>query len=76
MDYAANLAIFLTERTGSCLGVWEGRLTATEQRALFGRYIGRGTIVIDGPDEIVANRVVVCFGRDWDYRNVTAWKSL
>jgi hypothetical protein len=76
MDYAANLAIFLVEKTGSCLGTWTGKMTAAEQRTLFGRYIGKGEIVIDGLDETIANRVKVCFGLDWDYRNITRWKAL
>ena len=44
MDYAANLALFLLERTGSIFATWTGRLSANEQRELFGRAIGKGTI--------------------------------
>jgi hypothetical protein len=76
MDYAANLALFLLEKTGSVLTQWAGKLTANEQRALFGRAIGKGTIVIDGAQETVCNRVKVCFGMDWDDRNVTKWGAL
>jgi len=76
MDYAAALAIFLVEKTGSVFGTWKGRLSANEQRTLFGRAIGKGTIVIDGEREVVANRVKVCFGLDYDDRNVTKWVSL
>lgn len=76
MDYAANLALFLIEKTGSIFGVWQGKLTAAEQRALIGRYIGKGKIVIDGEREEVLNRVRVCFGHDWDDRNVTKWAAL
>lgn len=76
MDYAANLAIFLTEKTGSCLKTWAGKLTATEQRALFGRFIGKGKIVVDGTAETICNRVKVCFGLDFDDRNVIAWRAL
>jgi hypothetical protein len=76
MDYAANLAIFLTEKTGSCLGTWAGKLTAAEQRSLMGRALGKGRIVVDGERETVANRVKVCFGMDSDDRNVTAWRAL
>lgn len=76
MDYAANLALFLTERKGSPLAVWTGKLSAAEQRALFGRFIGKGTIVIDGTEETVCNRVKVCFGLDSDDRNVTHWRNL
>lgn len=32
MDYAANLAIFLMEETGSVLSTWTGKLPANEQR--------------------------------------------
>jgi hypothetical protein len=76
MDYAANLAIFLTEKTGTALGRWVGKMTAAEQRALFGLYLGKGRIVIDGMQEEVSNLVTVGFGQDYDHRNVTAWRSL
>lgn len=76
MDYAANLALFLVEKTGSVLKTWKGKLTAAEQRNLFGRNIGKGTIVINGEEETIANRVVVCFGHDYDDRNVTRWVAL
>lgn len=75
-DYAANLAIFLTEKTGTCIGGWHGRMTAQEQRALFGKYIGKGLIIIDGTAETICNRVKVCFGLDYDDRNVTNWRAL
>lgn len=76
MDYAANLALFLTERKGSCFATWQGKMTAKDQRDLFGRFIGKGTIVIDGVEETVLNRVSVCFGCDWDDRNITSWRNL
>lgn len=76
MEFAANLAIFLTEKNGTPLSVWDGKMTAAEQRSLFGRFIGKGTIVIDGRNETICNRVKVCFGLDYDERNVTAWRDL
>ena len=76
IDYAAELAFFLLEKTGSVCGTWHGKLTAAEQRTICGRVIGRGTIVINGADETVLNRVKVCFGLDWDDRNVTTWRAL
>lgn len=76
MDHAANLALFLLEQTGSIFGTYAKPMTATEQRALFGRYLGKGKIVIDGTAETVCNRVSVCFGQDYDERNVTAWVAL
>ena len=76
MDYAANLALFIQEKTGSIFGRFVGKMTAAEQRALFGRYIGKGRIVIDGEKEEISNLVTVCFGQDYDYRNVTKWSTL
>jgi hypothetical protein len=75
-DYAAQLAMFLTEKTGTCLGHWSGRMLAADQRALFGRFLGKGTIVIDGENETLCHRVKVCFGLDWDDRKQTAWRAL
>lgn len=75
-DYAANLAAFLVEKTGSVLGRWKGRMSAAEQRELFGRFLGKGQIIIDGERETVCNRVKVCFGHDYDDRNITAWRAL
>lgn len=75
-DYASNLAMFLQEKKGSIFGRWSGKMTADEQRKLFGRYIGKGTIVIDGQNETVHNQVSVGFGQDWDDRNITAWRDL
>ncbi|MBK8772108.1 MAG: hypothetical protein IPM06_17025 [Rhizobiales bacterium] len=75
-DYAANLAFYLQEKTGSVLGKWRGKMSASEQRKLFGRFIGKGDIIIDGQMETVANRVRVAFGQDYDDRNVTSWRDL
>ena len=76
MDYAANLGFFLLEKTGSIWGQWKGKMKAEDQRKLFGRFLGKGTIVIDGQTETICNRVKVCFGHDWDDRNVTKFAAL
>ncbi len=75
-NIVSNLTMFLIEKTGSVLCCWSGKLTANEQRALFGQAIGRGTIMIDGAEEIIFNRVKVCFGLDYDDRNVIRWNAL
>ena len=75
-DFAANLSFFLLTNTGTIFGVWKGKLNAQSQKNLMGRVLGRGTIVINGTDETVLNRVSVCFGQDWDDRNVTLWRVL
>lgn len=76
MDYAANLALFLTEKTGSCLKSWAGRLTAAEQRALFGRFLGKGKIRINGAEETIEHHVKVCFGTDTDCTFSRKWGAL
>ena len=76
VDYAANLAFFLLEKVGTVLGNWQGRMPSSQQKALFGRYLGKGQIVIDGSTETLCNRVKVCFGLDYDDRNIISWANL
>ncbi len=75
-DYAANLALFLTERTGSCFNRWKGRLPAAEQRALFGQFLGKGTLEIDGAAETLVHWVAVGFGQDYDVTFNRKWGAL
>jgi hypothetical protein len=66
-DVAAGMALFLTERTGSCLGTWKGRLSAAEQKTLFGSYLfGKKLITLDGASEEVTTTHKVCFGNDYE----------
>ncbi len=76
MDYAANLALFLMEKTGTVFGTWNGRLTAAEQRAMFGRFLGKGKIVIDGSEERLAHVVKRCFGLDYEVTADLPWRAL
>jgi hypothetical protein len=76
MDYAANLAIFLTDKTGSCLGTWKGKLPAAEQRDLFGKFLGKGTIEIDGTNETLIHWVSVCFGQDYEITFNRKWCAI
>jgi hypothetical protein len=75
-DRAAFLALVLTEATGTPNGYIESRMTAGEQREIFGVVIGRGVIQIDGERAELSNRVKVCFGLDSDTRNYTHWRTL
>jgi hypothetical protein len=75
-DTAASLAMFLQEKTGTVCGKWTGRMSAAEQRALFGRFLGKGRLVIDGENERVKMIVKVCFGTDWDTREDISWRNL
>lgn len=76
IDRAGALALFLLDRCGSIFGTFCGKLTACEQRSLMGCFLGKGTIVINGAQETVCNRVKVCFGLDYDDRSVTPWQAL
>ena len=65
-DPAANLAFFLLENTGSPLGRWTGRLPASDQRKLMGKFLGRGVLTINGADETVNYTKKIAFGQDWE----------
>lgn len=75
-DAATNLARFLQERTGTIYGRWAGRLPAATQRALMGRFLGKGRLVIDGAKERVVHSRKVCFGTDFDTTHDLAWQDL
>lgn len=66
MDYAAKLALFLFEDTGSIFGCSDSKL--------FGCYVGRGNIVIDGENETICNRV---YGGSCHHdSNIIKWSEL
>lgn len=75
-DYAASLALFLTEKTGSCLGQWSGNMSAKDQRKLFGQYIGKGKLFIDGSNETIEHYRKVCFGLDSECTKSYCWSQL
>ena len=75
-DHAANLAHFLKTRTGSVYGKWCGTMPAKEQRALMGRFLGKGTLVIDGATEHVRHNRKVCFGTDFETTHNLSWRDL
>lgn len=75
-DRAAALAFFLQEVSGSICGQWIGRMSAADQRALFGRTIGRGRLIIDGATETVSMYVSVCFGTDSSCEYAQPWYAI
>jgi hypothetical protein len=75
-DRAAALALFLIEHKGSCLATWSGRLTAAEQRALLGRFLGKGKLWIDGAAETVEHHRKVGFGFDSECTASLSWRAL
>jgi hypothetical protein len=75
-DHAANLAFFLQEKTGTVCGIWRGHMRAAEQRQLFGQFLGKGLLVINGETETIKHIVRVCFSLDYDTRAEIAWRNL
>jgi hypothetical protein len=75
-DAAGNMAVFLLEKTGSIFGKWSGRLSAADQRKLFGKFIGKGILVINGENETVNHEVSVCFGTMYDIVSTDHWREL
>ena len=53
-------------------------MTAKEQRALFGAFLGKGEIVICGEDETIKHYVKVCHwnGQDADTTFNTKWGNI
>lgn len=63
-DIAANMALFLATNGKSIYSTWAGNMKAADQRAIFGAFLGKGTIYIDGENDAVFCMVTVCFGTD------------
>ena len=70
-----KLAFFLLEKTGSVSGQWRGSMTAKEQRALFGTFLGKGKLLINGKKEIIVHYIKTAFGLDFDSHEYT-WREL
>ena len=75
-EIAANLAAFLTEKTGRATGSFKGHLLKAQQVALFGRYLGKGQIRIDGSTETILHSVSRCFGLDYEITFESSWAAL
>jgi hypothetical protein len=76
VDHAAALAFFLQDNAGSIFGEWRGRMKAAQQRALFGRFLGKGTLTINGERETLTHTVKVCFGLDAEDTASLRWAQL
>ncbi|KWK61849.1 hypothetical protein WM15_13005 [Burkholderia ubonensis] len=75
-EQATKIGLFLVNRTGQCTGKWRGKLLADEQRALLGRYFGRGTLIIDGARERIRYQVEHLFGGAVETKADLAWAEL
>jgi len=75
-DIATNLAHFLAANGKSVVSFTSFHMAANDQRKLFGRFLGKGTIVIDGEREELRHVRKVCFGTDWDTTDCIRWSAL
>jgi hypothetical protein len=75
-DYAANLAFFLQDVAGNIHGQWHGPMSADDQKLLFGRFLGKGTIHIDGQAERLEHSKKVGFGQDYEVTANLKWSEL
>lgn len=75
-EATANLANFLMETKGSTLETWKGHMSAKQQRELFGMFLGKGEIVINGTEETIKHVKKVCFGMDYDVTFESAWANI
>ena len=72
-DAAANMAHFLLENIGKIHGYWAGTMRAKDQRRLFGQFLGKGRVIINGETERLAHVRKVCFGTDFDVTYDERW---
>jgi len=72
----SNITLFLQEQTNSIFGVWSGRLPAKTQREMFGKFLGKGTITIDGENETLKHTVSRCFGLDYEHTTDIKWNQI
>jgi hypothetical protein len=63
-DVATNIAHFLMAQGLSIFDKWQGKITAADQRKIFGVKLGKGIIVVDGENDRAENRSQTCFGGD------------
>lgn len=75
-DIVINLAFFLLENTGSIFGIYKERMSAFEQRKLFGCFLGKGKIIINGLEEDICCRIKIAFGSDYEDRYSMRWTEL
>jgi hypothetical protein len=75
-DRGAAMSFFLLDNVKSIFGVWVGRMSYADQRALFGKVIGKGRIYIDGAQELVDMSVSMAFGQDRDVVWSKRWSAI
>ena len=74
-DPVANIAFLLLETTGSIDGRLTCRMPAATQRALWGKFLGKGTLYIDGKRETITHSKKIAYGMDFE-TDETAFRDL
>lgn len=75
-DVGFNLANFLLDKTGSIFGIWNDHMLKKDQLNLFGMYLGKGNIYINGATERISHTVSRCFGTDFETTFSKMWNEL
>jgi len=75
-DIAANLAHFLTASGKSVIAFTSFHMAANDQRKLFGRFLGKGKIIIDGEREDLRHVRKVCWRTDFVITDGIRWNAL
>lgn len=65
-ETASHIAFFLISQGKKSYEEWDGYMPAKKQREVFGVYLGRGRIFVDGLNETISMTVKVCFGLDFN----------
>jgi hypothetical protein len=51
-------------------------MSAAEQRALFGKFLGKGKLTIDAAEETIKHQISLCYGLDYETTACLAWRDL
>ena len=75
-DAVANMSLFLVEKNDSVLSKWVGKMPAKDQRALFGLFLGKGDITIDGGLEMLIHTRSCAYGNDYEETFYRKWSDI
>ena len=75
MQIAENVRDHMEAQDG-CEYTWTGKMTAAQQREMFGQYLGKGTILIDYREGEIDHIVRTCFGTNGETtKRISFWNE-
>lgn len=74
-DIHTRLSFFLLDETGTTGGLWSGKMTAAQQKVLFGKNLGQKVLTINGFNNTLTLGWSVGFGQDYESRTYT-WADI